>query len=239
MKNYISLSAWPPGLLSSLNYHLTQLSHPILQYLWCRCIVLQKINLQLKTQGLNCVGYEGKRKQWRPKEVMVWCEPLPCTGILGSSRNVSKLHALLMMLFVPPSVSPWPVTSHRLWHKSQCYFITECCHVKDKTYCSPHFAVSPFLPSSLSHVIHRLHSFHLSSGGHLSAVISHAYGCRSQGRLNTIHPPDAANHHPVPKPLRATGSRKIQHLWWVATPTLRCCHVMFKLKAAASHALSQ
>lgn len=52
-------------------------------------------------------------------------------------------------------------------------------------------------------------------------------------------PPDAANHHPVPKPLRATGSRKIQHLRWVATPTLRCCHVMFKVKAAASHALSQ
>lgn len=117
-------------------------------------------------------------------------------------QNVSKLHtrALLIMLFAPRSVSPWPVTIQILGHKSQCYFITECCHAEDKTRYSPRFAVSPFSPRSLSHAIHRLHSFHPPSSGCLPAVIPHAQGCRSQGRLNAIHPADAADCRPVAKP---------------------------------------
>lgn len=110
------------------------------------------------------------------------------------------MHTLLIMLFVPRSVSPWPVTSRILRHKSQCYFITERCHADDKTRYSPPFAVSPFFPSSLSHAIHRLHGFHLPSHGHPYTVISHAHGCRSRGRVNTIHPTDAADDCPAAKP---------------------------------------
>lgn len=127
MSNYISLTAWPPGLLKNLNFHLIQLGHLVLQCLWHSYIVLQKISLQTETQGLNCVGCEAKIKLWRPKEATVWCHWLPRAGIPGSFRNASKLHmhALSITLFVPRSVSPWPVTSQILGHKSQCYFITK------------------------------------------------------------------------------------------------------------------
>lgn len=113
---------------------------------------------------------------------MVWCQPTPRTGMLGSFRNEGKLyvHALLILPFVPWSVSPWLVTSQILGHTSQCCFITKCCHMADKTPCSLHFAVSPFSLSSLSHAIQRFHSFCLSGGQRLPCVILHAYNCTSR-----------------------------------------------------------
>lgn len=50
--------AWPPGLLSNLNFHLTQLGHLILQCLWLSYIVLQKVNLEMETQGFNCTVWD-------------------------------------------------------------------------------------------------------------------------------------------------------------------------------------
>lgn len=218
--------AWPPGLLSNLNFHLTQLGHLILQCLWLSYIVLQKVNLEMETEGLNCVRYETKINLWRPKEVTVWYQPLPCAGILGSFRNVRKLHvhAQLILLFVPRSVSPWPVTSQILGHKSQCYFITECCHAEDKTHYSPCFAVSPFSPSSLSHAIHWSHSFHLPSSRCPPAMILHAHGCRSQGRLNAIHPVGAADDHPIGKPMG--GPPGIGRPSTYGEQQYRCCNAV-------------
>jgi len=122
-----------------------------------------------------------------------------CWHSWASQKCKLHMHALSILLFVPRSVSPWPVISQILGHKTQCCFTTKCCHMEDKTCCSPCFAVSPFSPSSLSHAIHRLHSFHLPGGGCPPAVTSQADGCRSQGRLKATHPADAANDRPMAK----------------------------------------
>lgn len=107
-------------------------------------------------------------------------------------------HALLTLLFVPWSVSPW--TSRILGHISHCYVITDCCHVEDKSCYSPCLAVSPFSPSSLSNTVCRLHSFHLPH-----SLPASCDSPRSQlpatGRTEHHSPPDAANHSPILDPI--------------------------------------
>lgn len=151
----------------------------------------------------------------------------------GSFRNEGKLcvHALLILPFVPRSVSPWPVTSQILGHTSQCCFITKCCHTADKTPCSLCFAVSPFSLSSLSHTIRRFHSFCLSGGRCLPCVILHA---ARHGKTQHQQAATLAAFLPKILPLtamamfcwQATRSSEFLRLQPAAAPKLQYSHLV-------------
>lgn len=130
--------------------------------------------------------YKIKRNLWRPKELMLRCQLLPCAGILGLCRDVNSTHMLCWHcclsheVFLLGQVGSWGI-----YPTAMLSLTAATWKIRVAT---PPALLSALSPPAACQTPCADYTAFIYPTACLPPVIPHAHSCQPQGGRSTIHP---------------------------------------------------